>query len=326
MTVTYGEAAAAPEAPTYEHVIENGGGYAAELSADGTQLDCYQFGNEGAIFYANYFTEKPAEGYYEIREYNGKFYYTSAPSWGVIPFESITISGQIAQLKMYDDEGVVELELIAENQYKITTGNDNLPAGLVFTFGAEYCEVLGHLGVLNCEEDVKCNRCETVICGPTGHEYGEDGVCFRCFAVTRPEEPEQTGLVVGKAYKFGMTQGNLNNAVYYLKGGMNGYYMDTTTDVNAAIDVYVEETEGGYYLYTYVSGAKTYINMVVSGTHVNGAYEATASTVYTYDAANNTLIAVVNGEDYWFGTRNDKQYTTMGPCKVSYEGFMGQFY
>jgi hypothetical protein len=71
---------------------------------------------------------------------------------------------------------------------------------------------------------------------------------------------------------------------------------------------------------------KLYINMVVSGTHVNGAYEATASTVYTYDSEHGTLLATVEGAPYWFGTRNDKTYTTMGPCKVEYEGFFGQFY
>jgi hypothetical protein len=71
---------------------------------------------------------------------------------------------------------------------------------------------------------------------------------------------------------------------------------------------------------------KTYINMVVSGTHVNGAYEASASTVYRYDAASKTLIADVDGSDYWFGTRNDKTYTTVGPCKTSYNGFYCVFY
>ncbi len=116
------------------------------------------------------------------------------------------------------------------------------------------------------------------------------------------------------------------NAVYYLKGGMDGYYMATTTNPAEAIYVYLEETEGGYYAYCYVDGQKTYINMVVSGTHVNGAYEATASTVYTIDAEHHTLIANVDGEDYWFATRNDKTYTTMGPCKVSYKGFYGEFY
>jgi len=122
------------------------------------------------------------------------------------------------------------------------------------------------------------------------------------------------------AYIFGMYQGNVG-ATYYLAGGMKGYYMETTDNIADALAIYLEETNGGYYLYCFVDGAKTYINMVVSGTHVNGAYEATASTVYRLDAEKNTLIAVVNDADYWFGTRNDNTYTTVGPCKVEYNGF-----
>ena len=133
--------------------------------------------------------------------------------------------------------------------------------------------------------------------------------------------------VAGTAYKFGMVQGKLNDGnVYYLKGGMSGYYMATTTNVDEAIDVYLEATEGGYYLYAMINGTKTYINMVVSGTHVNGAYEANASTVYTYDAESKTVIATVNNAPYWFGTRNDNTYTTVGPCATSYNGFYCQFY
>lgn len=142
----------------------------------------------------------------------------------------------------------------------------------------------------------------------------------------------ETGLIenpeVGVAYKFGMVQQKLENAVYYLKGGMDGYYLATSTKVSEAIDVYLESTDGGYYLYTLDGSAKSYINFVVSsdGEHVNGAYESTASTVYRFDSESKTLIAEVNGADYWLATRNDKTYTTMGPCKVSYEGFYGQFY
>ena len=122
-----------------------------------------------------------------------------------------------------------------------------------------------------------------------------------------------------------MVQGNVGKT-YYLVGGMDGYYMATTEDSTAALDVYLEEAQGGYYLYCMVNGVKTYINMVVSGTHVNGAYEASAATVYTYDAESKTIKADVNGTTYWFGTRNDKTYTTVGPCAVSYNGFYCQFY
>lgn len=144
---------------------------------------------------------------------------------------------------------------------------------------------------------------------------------------TDPTEPAGEAPVAGVAYKFGMIQENVSATdVYYLAGGMDGYYMATTTDVAAAIDVYLEETEGGFYLYTYVGETKTYINMVVSGTHVNGAYEAAASTVYTYDAESETIVATVNDAPYWFGTRNDREYTTVGPCATSYNGFYCKFY
>lgn len=133
----------------------------------------------------------------------------------------------------------------------------------------------------------------------------------------------------GVAYKFGMVQTNANkDAVYYLKGGMSGYYMATSSSSSAAVDVYLEETTGGFYLYAMVSGKKLYINMVKSsdGAHVNGAYEATAKTVYTYDTSAQTVVADVDGAPYWFGTRNDKAYTTVGPCKTEYEGFYCKFY
>lgn len=145
-----------------------------------------------------------------------------------------------------------------------------------------------------------------------------------------PEDPPVSDEIeTDYPFLFGMTQWNVSEEdVYFLNGEMDGYYMATTTDPDEAIVVYLEAADGGYYFYTYVDDAKTYINMVVSadGKHVNGAYESRPSTVYRYDAYLGTLIADVDGTDYWFGTRNDNTYTTMGPCKVAYEGFYGEFY
>ena len=160
----------------------------------------------------------------------------------------------------------------------------------------------------------------------SGNEGGNDNTGNEGEVTPPAGETEFVIPEVGKAYAFGMTQANLENKVYYLAGGMDGYYMATTDNAENAIATYIEETTGGYYFYTMVDGVKTYINMVVNGTHVNGAFDATASTVYTIDETNKTLIAVVNDTEYWFGTRNDKTYTTMGPCAVSYAGFFGKFY
>lgn len=141
--------------------------------------------------------------------------------------------------------------------------------------------------------------------------------------------------VAGTAYKFGMVQTAAGKTVY-LKGGMDGYYMATTENAAEAIDVYLEETTGGFYFYTMSGETKTYINAVVNeaGTHINGAYEATASTVYTFDDALKTIVTAIVGTadaakdgSYAFGTRNDKNYTTAGPVYAdATKSFICQFY
>lgn len=133
--------------------------------------------------------------------------------------------------------------------------------------------------------------------------------------------------VVGTAYKFGAVQENKNNDLLYITGAMqNTYYFGTTTAPSVAIDVYLENANGGYYLSTNINGAKKYINMVVSGTHENAVYQDTASTIYTYDATLKTLVTTLNTSDgaakFAFGTA--KTYTTISPYSV--EDDLPEFY
>lgn len=129
-----------------------------------------------------------------------------------------------------------------------------------------------------------------------------------------------TSPKVGVAYKFGMVQENVSKtAVYFLDGsyGYKNYYLNTAPVVSKAIDVYLEATTGGYYMYTNFSGSKQYISFVVNGTHVNPAYTAKATTVFTYDSTMQTMGAVVDGETHYFGTAKLKDganstYTTIG--------------
>ena len=201
----------------------------------------------------------------------------------------------------------------------------------VYTYNAEKGTLIANIDGADYWFGTRSDKTYTTM-GPCKVEYAGFYGQFYTVGAAEPEEPEvpedpeEPAIIAGTAYKFGMVQGNLENQVYYLTGEMSGYYMATTTDASAAVDVFVEETEGGYYFYAMVNGTKQYINMVVSGTYVNGAFETAPSTVYTYDAEKNTLIGDIDGVAYWFGTRNDKTYTTMGPCKVEYAGFYGQFY
>jgi hypothetical protein len=122
--------------------------------------------------------------------------------------------------------------------------------------------------------------------------------------------------VAGTAYNYGMVHDGVGTEVYYISGGMAAtYYFATSSDVTAALAVYLETTEGGYYMYVMEGDTKSYINYVVSGTHVNSKYEATPSTVFTYDATLKTVVTVVNGENYVLGTSASKTFTTVGPVK-----------
>ena len=129
--------------------------------------------------------------------------------------------------------------------------------------------------------------------------------------------------VEGIGYKFAMLH-TTNEKTYYINGSMNSYYMATTTDSDSAAIVYIENTDDGFYMYTFVDGAKKYMNMTVSGTHVNATFDDTASTVYTYSTEINGPIATVNGTEYAFGTYGT--YITMGTTKTSYtDNYFGQF-
>ena len=125
----------------------------------------------------------------------------------------------------------------------------------------------------------------------------------------------------GVAYKFGfVSTSSTRGGTYYTAGGMNGYYMATTKSAAAAIDVYLENTTGGYYLYTLVDGKKQYMNMEISGTHLNAVYSDTPDTVYTYDTTLQTLVTTINHPDrgegaYAFGTHGS--YVTIGAYLTS---------
>lgn len=130
--------------------------------------------------------------------------------------------------------------------------------------------------------------------------------------------------VVGTAYKFGMHQTQMDK-VLYAKGDMKGFYMATTENPDAAIDVYLEKATGGYYIYGMVNGAKKYLNIQPSadGQHINAVYADKADMVFKYDSEKKTLITSKTLEkagkpgEYAFGTYGT--HNTIGSSDISYE-------
>ncbi len=131
--------------------------------------------------------------------------------------------------------------------------------------------------------------------------------------------------VAGTAYKMYFIQVNKDDAVYYVTGAMNGYYMATSTVANDGADFFIEATEGGFYLYCMVGETKTYVNVVKSGNYTNTKYETTASTVYTVDETGKTVIATLADGSYIFGTKADGTFTTLGPMAIDSGCMYAQF-
>ena len=126
---------------------------------------------------------------------------------------------------------------------------------------------------------------------------------------------------VGVAYKFALNQANRNETLF-LTGEMSGNYLATTTNVLDAADVYVEETEGGYYVYFFAGEAKKYVNITTyakdDGSLKNTQkIEDAPSVPYTWDAARGTMVADLGDlGQYYLGTYST--YNTISTSNVSY--------
>ena len=121
--------------------------------------------------------------------------------------------------------------------------------------------------------------------------------------------------VPGVAYKFYIEQNNLGKTLY-LTGEMNGYYYAASEDVSEAVDLYVEEVEGGIRVYFLNDGIKTYLEIVKSGAYINVVFVTDPTMVFTYNEDLDALNADVGGTTYYIGTYNN--YSTFSASKTSY--------
>ena len=136
---------------------------------------------------------------------------------------------------------------------------------------------------------------------------------------TTPEPAKEFGIVdtpvAGTAYKLGFKQTS-ENAMYYMKGSMAGYYIATAKDnATDGVDVFVEDVEGGYHMYIMDGTAKKYIEVIKSGTYLNAVFTDTASAAWTYKANWKTMIFSVEDGQVFLGTYGT--FNTVGASYVS---------
>ena len=122
----------------------------------------------------------------------------------------------------------------------------------------------------------------------------------------------------GATYKFVMEQNQVGKVLYFT-GEMSGYYLATTEDPAAAVNVKLEETTGGFHITFTKDGAKKYIDVIPrpdNAAKTNVVIADAPTCVYTWDAERKTMTTVVNGTTWYLGTYGTN--VTFGPSTISY--------
>ncbi len=187
--------------------------------------------------------------------------------------------------------------------------HNNFDAGVVV---AATCTTKGYT-VFTCRTSGCGYSYQTNSTSAKGHSY-TNGTCSVCGEAEPVKPTYTTEVTIGKAYKLGLFSTD-KNAEYYFTGTMSGYYGATDTDYTKGVDVYAENTTGGYRLYFMNGTQKLYINLVVSGTYRNFTFSNTATTVYTWDSTKSAFYTTLSGETCYIGTYGS--YVTMGVLQSS---------
>ena len=157
---------------------------------------------------------------------------------------------------------------------------------------------------------VTCSRCDYTTyeeVDALGHKDADANLqCEVCSVYLLPE--------VGTAFHLSLYQKNLGKTLYFA-GAMNGYYYKTTEKLCEATDLYLEETDGGYYIYFMSGETKNYLYIQASGTYINVKYGSTQD-VWTFDEVLGVFVNDVDGTDYYIGTYNT--FNTISASKLSF--------
>ena len=234
------------------------------------------------------------------------FLYKSLPAKddaGMIAFELDNLSVQEAVV----EDSVLNLatEGAGYSQVKISWASDNA------------CAVVdgSKLAITLPETEAKVSLTATVQSGNATQTkvftINVDAAATDLYIATPVSQPE-----VGVAYKYALNQGNLGKTLYFT-GEMNGKYLATSDKADKAVDVQIEEADGGFRLFFADGDAKTYVEIYEYAAGKAGVHlTAEPVSVFTWNTELGIFVADVAGAQYYLGTY--KTYDTISASKTSY--------
>lgn len=267
------------------------------LYCDGTNVKFVDAEDEYTIFII-----EGAEGGSYIKSVNGKYndnnqylelYSGYLTCYGLSSSSNVNLyTFQMVEAKVceheFKDVAAVEATCTTAGS---TAGKECTKCG--YTTGVETIKALDHdwgeweivKEATETEDGTRKHTCKREGCGVSAEESYK-------LAKTEWVKVNQTP-VEGTAYKFALTQVNLDNKILYATGVMSGNFFATTESLSEAADLYVESVEGGYKLYFKVDGAKKYINVYE---YWNESKSKVGSSQKFVDTAEEASVFVWNSE------------------------------
>ena len=147
---------------------------------------------------------------------------------------------------------------------------------------------------------------DTVVVPSHGYGYEYDRQCDECGLYVLPE--------VGEAFKLGMYV-NPKKDTYYITGSLSGYYLATNTNPYKTPDFFIEEANGGFYIYFMSGNTKKYLSVQASGSYNNPKVGSTKG-LFTLDEKTGALVTKTSNGNVYLGTYSN--YTTVGASYTSY--------
>ena len=207
---------------------------------------------------------------------------------GVVTEESYTLTGVISSVDTAWSEQYqnITVTIIVEGNtekpmkcYRLKgDGAQNLKVGDTITVTGNFTNYNGTI-----EFNAGCTL-DKLVPGEGGSEEGGNTEAPAVDVTTNAGVEIKEGV----AYLMSMNQVTNGHTVYVCGGIDQDRFLVTSTDKAAALKVYVEKSGAGYMFYTTIDGAKMYINITTNEAGKTAVlYQATGTTVYTYDSTTN---------------------------------------
>ena len=180
-------------------------------------------------------------------------------------------------------------------------------------FVAEVANDTRYLGTYNTYNTISASSTSYIL----GDNLSKIGVSqFPAKLMTVATPAKAVTPVVGTGYKYGFYQANLDQMLF-LAGYMSGNYMATTANPSEAVDVYIEDVEGGTRIYFMDGETKTYLDIYEYAEGKLGCHLTTEPTaVFTWNEDAKVFVAEVGPEVRYLGTYNT--YNTISSSNTSY--------